>query len=73
MRIAARLLMRLKIRLAAFELALAQNADGIELDVKLVADGQVVVIHDPTVNTYNGAHGRVKDLSLERVAIFGCR
>lgn len=50
--------------LAAFELAIAQNADGIELDVKLSADGQVVVIHDPTVDRTTGAHGRVKDLSL---------
>jgi glycerophosphoryl diester phosphodiesterase len=50
--------------LAAFELALAQGADGIELDAKLSADGNVVVIHDPTVDRTTGAHGRVKDLSL---------
>ena len=40
------------------------GADGIELDVKLSADGHVVVIHDPTVDRTTGAHGRVKDLSL---------
>jgi glycerophosphoryl diester phosphodiesterase len=50
--------------LAAFELALAQNADAIELDVKVSADGQVVVIHDPTVKRTTGSDGRVKDLSL---------
>ena len=50
--------------LAAFELALAQNADAIELDVKLSADEQVVVIHDPTVDRTTGSHGRVKDLSV---------
>ena len=50
--------------LAAFELALAQNADAIELDVKLSADGHVVVIHDPTVDRTTGSKGRVKDLSL---------
>ena len=50
--------------LAAFELALAQNADAIELDVKLSADEQVVVIHDPTVERTTGSLGRVKDLSL---------
>lgn len=50
--------------LAAFELALAQNADGIELDVKLSADGQAVVIHDPTVDRTTGAHGWVKDMSF---------
>jgi glycerophosphoryl diester phosphodiesterase len=53
--------------LAAFELALAQNADGIELDVKLAADGQVVVIHDPTVDRTTSSHGRVKDLSLAQL------
>jgi glycerophosphoryl diester phosphodiesterase len=50
--------------LAAFELALEQGADGIELDVKLSADGHVIVIHDATVDRTTGAHGRVKDLSL---------
>ncbi|HUF00197.1 MAG TPA: glycerophosphodiester phosphodiesterase family protein, partial [Anaerolineales bacterium] len=53
--------------LAAFELALAQNADAIELDVKLSADGHVVVIHDPTVDRTTGSHGRVKDLSLTQM------
>ena len=50
--------------LAAFELAIQQNADGIELDVKLTADGHVVAIHDATVDRTTGARGRVKDLPL---------
>ena len=50
--------------LAAFELALAQNADAIELDAKLSADGHVVVVHDRTVDRTTGSQGRVKDLSL---------
>jgi glycerophosphoryl diester phosphodiesterase len=50
--------------LAAFELAIAQNADAIELDVKLSADGHAVVIHDTTVDRTTGSKGRVKDLSL---------
>ena len=50
--------------LAAFELALAENADAIELDVKLSADGHVVVIHDGTTDRTTGTHARVKDLSL---------
>jgi glycerophosphoryl diester phosphodiesterase len=36
--------------LAAFELALEQGTDAIELDAKLSADGHVVVIHDATVD-----------------------
>jgi len=50
--------------LAAFELAIAHGADGIELDVKLSADGHAVVIHDMTVDRTTGARGRVKNLSL---------
>src|SRR5512143_1463332 len=50
--------------LAAFELALAQDADAIELDVKLTADGQAVVIHDPTLNRTTGSQGSVKNMSL---------
>lgn len=50
--------------LAAFELAVTQGTDGIELDVKLSADGNVVVIHDATVDRTTGSHGMVKDLSL---------
>ncbi|MEO7840606.1 MAG: glycerophosphodiester phosphodiesterase family protein [Anaerolineales bacterium] len=57
--------------LAAFELALAQNADAIELDVKLTADGRVVVIHDATVDRTTGARGRVKDLSLADLRALG--
>jgi glycerophosphoryl diester phosphodiesterase len=53
--------------LAAFELALAQNADAIELDVKLSADGHIVVIHDPTVDRTTGSQGRVKDLSFQQL------
>ena len=50
--------------LAAFELAVRQGADGVELDAKLTADGQVIVIHDATVDRTTNGHGRVGDLSL---------
>ena len=53
--------------MAAFELALAQGADGIELDAKLSADGHVVVIHDATVDRTTGKRGRVKDMSLAKL------
>jgi glycerophosphoryl diester phosphodiesterase len=53
--------------LAAFELALAENADAIELDVKLSADGHAIVIHDPTVDRTTGHHHRVKDLPLREL------
>jgi glycerophosphoryl diester phosphodiesterase len=50
--------------IAAFELALAQQADAIELDVKLSADGQVIVIHDSTVDRTTNGHGKVQDMTL---------
>lgn len=50
--------------LAAFELALRQGADAIELDAKLCADGNVVVIHDQTVDRTTASRGRVKEKTL---------
>lgn len=50
--------------LAAFELAITHKADAIELDVKLCADGQVVVIHDSTVDRTTDGTGQVRKLSL---------
>jgi glycerophosphoryl diester phosphodiesterase len=50
--------------LAAFELAVLQKADAIELDVKLSSDQNVVVIHDQTVDRTTDGTGRVRDLPL---------
>ena len=50
--------------LASFKLALSQGADAIELDASLSADGEVVVIHDSTVDRTTDGHGRVAQLSL---------
>jgi glycerophosphoryl diester phosphodiesterase len=43
--------------LAAFNLAVVQGADAIELDAKLSADGQVVVCHDPTLERTTDGKG----------------
>ena len=50
--------------LAAFELALAQKADGFEFDVRLSADGVPVIIHDDTVDRTTNGTGRVADMTL---------
>jgi glycerophosphoryl diester phosphodiesterase len=50
--------------LAAFALALEQNADGIEFDVQLCADGVPVIMHDDTVDRTCDGVGRVADLTL---------
>ena len=50
--------------LAAFRLAVEQGADAIEFDAKLSADGQVVIIHDQTLQRTAGAPGKVGETSL---------
>ena len=50
--------------LAAFQLALDQGADGIELDVMLSKDRELVVIHDDMVDRTTDGSGRVQDLTL---------
>lgn len=47
--------------LAAFEEAVRVGADGIELDVHLSKDGEVVVIHDETVDRTTNGTGLVKE------------
>ena len=53
--------------LAAFEAAVQQHADAIELDAKLTADRQVVVIHDQTVDRTTNGSGEVQKMSLEAI------
>jgi glycerophosphoryl diester phosphodiesterase len=50
--------------LAAFELAIRQHADAVELDVKLTADSEVIVIHDNTLDRTTNGFGPVADLKL---------
>ena len=50
--------------LASFRKALELGADGVELDVMLSRDKQVVVIHDYTVDRTTDGSGTVRDLSL---------
>ncbi len=54
--------------LAAFTLAADQGADAIELDVTLTRDGQVVVIHDDTLDRTTNGTGRVDRLLYAEVA-----
>ncbi|RME06477.1 MAG: glycerophosphodiester phosphodiesterase, partial [Anaerolineae bacterium] len=61
--------------LVAFDLALRQGADALELDVKLSADGHVVVIHDATVDRTTDGSGRVNQMNLQTLKALdaGCR
>lgn len=50
--------------LAAYELALAQGADGLECDVRLTADHHLVCIHDRTVERTSNGTGAVSEMTL---------
>lgn len=52
--------------LEAFRLA-AEAGYGIELDVQLSKDGQVVVFHDDTLDRVCGVHARVDELTLDEL------
>lgn len=48
----------------AFEKAIETGCAGIELDVQLTRDGEIVVIHDETVDRTTNGKGKVRDYSL---------
>ena len=50
--------------LAAFELAIRQGADGIELDVHLTADKAIVVTHDESCRRAANDPGQVSQMTL---------
>jgi glycerophosphoryl diester phosphodiesterase len=53
--------------LRAFQLAIEQGAQMIELDLHLSADGHVVVIHDETLDHTTNWRGRVAQLPLAEI------
>ncbi len=56
--------------LTAFEKAIESGANMVELDVQLSKDGQMMVIHDPTVDRTTDGTGFVKDLTYEELRKF---
>lgn len=52
----------------AFEKALEAGADGIEFDVHLARDGEVVIIHDERVDRTTNGTGRVQDHTSRELA-----
>ncbi len=53
--------------IASFKLAIEHQADFIELDAKLSLDGEVVVIHDQTVDRTTNGSGTVNQLTLAQL------
>jgi glycerophosphoryl diester phosphodiesterase len=53
--------------LAAFSLAIALGANGVEMDVQMSRDGRPVVMHDARVNRTTNAKGSVSSLTLDQL------
>lgn len=53
--------------LPAFQEALQVKADGIELDVHLTKDQELVVIHDETVDRTTNGYGEIQELTLTEI------
>lgn len=53
--------------LLAFQEACRYDIAGIELDIQLTADGELVVIHDERVNRTTDGRGMVKDFTLKQL------
>ncbi|MCC9089014.1 MULTISPECIES: glycerophosphodiester phosphodiesterase [Bacillus] len=53
--------------IAAFDLAVQQGADYIELDVQLTLDQHVAVIHDDTIDRTTDGSGLVKSYTLDQL------
>ena len=51
----------------AFSAAADMHADGIELDIQLTKDGEIVVCHDETIDRTSNGTGNVKDLTLREL------
>lgn len=56
--------------LEAFALAVKMGADGVELDVQLTKDGQLVVTHDENIQRVSTGNGFVKDYTLVELKKF---
>ena len=55
---------------AAYELALAEGADGVECDVRLTRDGHLVCIHDRRVDRTSTGTGLVSEMTLAQLREF---
>lgn len=51
--------------LPAFQKAVALGADGVELDIQLTKDGEIVVCHDEQIDRTSNGKGFLKDYTLK--------
>ena len=53
--------------LAAFEKALDIGVDMLEIDVRVTGDGQLIVLHDPSLDRTTDCAGIVREMGLEEI------
>ena len=53
--------------LAAFREAMALGVDALEMDLHVTRDGEVVIIHDETLDRTTDGQGSIADLTLEQI------
>jgi glycerophosphoryl diester phosphodiesterase len=53
---------------ASFDLAIEQGAEAVEFDIRLTADGEAVVFHDPTLDRTTDQTGPIAALPLAALA-----
>ena len=56
--------------LVAFKRAIDLGADGIELDIQLTKDDEIVVCHDEKIDRTSDGKGWLKDYTLEELRTF---
>src|SRR5919106_2788349 len=57
--------------LDAIAAGLIAGAAGVEIDVRLSADGSLVLMHDPDVARTTAGTGRVDDMTREQLGVLG--
>ncbi|NOS94763.1 MAG: glycerophosphodiester phosphodiesterase family protein [Cyclobacteriaceae bacterium] len=53
--------------LKAFEVAIRNGCDYVEVDLRTTADGHLIVMHDATIDRTTNGKGRVRDLKLKDI------
>lgn len=56
--------------LLSFAKAIEQGVEGLELDVHMTKDGEIVVIHDESLERTTDGNGSIKDMTLEEIKQF---
>ncbi|WP_067729478.1 glycerophosphodiester phosphodiesterase [Oceanobacillus damuensis] len=56
--------------LLGFREAIRQGVDGLELDVHMTKDGEIVVIHDESLDRTTDGSGNIKDLLLDEIKTY---